>query len=100
MASIYNKTSPYFLTPINGSYLDILTLREVISEPDDVRFEVTTQYEYRPDLLSYDLYKDVNLWWVFSVRNRDILKDPIYDLYAGQIILLPKFSTLKRTLNI
>ena len=99
MSSSYTKLSPYYTTPLNGSYLDIVTFRQVASETDDVRFTVTSQYEFRPDLLAYDLYGDVNLWWVFSVRNKDKVKDPIYDLFAGQIIYLPKLSTLKNTLG-
>ena len=82
----YSKLSPYYHTPLNGSYLDILSLRNLTGETDDVRYEITSQYEYRPDLLAYDLYGDSNLWWVFAVRNKDVIKDPIYDFYAGQVI--------------
>jgi hypothetical protein len=99
MSSDYTKLSPYYTTPLSGSYLDIVNFRQVVSETDDVQFTVTSQYEFRPDLLAYDLYGDVNLWWVFSVRNKDKVKDPIYDLFAGQIIYLPKLSTLKNTLG-
>jgi hypothetical protein len=99
MSSDYTKLSPYYTTPISGSYLDIANFRQISGETNDVQFTVTSQYEFRPDLLAYDLYGDVNLWWVFSVRNKDIVKDPIYDLFAGQIIYLPKLSTLKNTLG-
>lgn len=99
MSSDYTKLSPYYTTPLSGSYLDIVNFRQVASETDDVQFTVTSQYEFRPDLLAYDLYGDVNLWWVFSVRNKDKVKDPIYDLFAGQIIYLPKLSTLRNTLG-
>ena len=76
----YSKLSPYYHTPLNGSYLDILSLRNLTGETDDVRYEITSQYEYRPDLLAYDLYGDSNLWWVFAVRNKDVIKDPIYEV--------------------
>jgi hypothetical protein len=99
MSSSYSKLSPYYSTQLNGSYLDTINFRQISGETDDVKFEVTSQYEFRPDLLAYDLYGDVNLWWVFSVRNKDKIKDPIYDLYAGQTIYLPKLSTLKNTLG-
>lgn len=99
MASIYSKMSPYYSTPFAGSYLDILTLRNVPNEPDDVQFEITTQYEFRPDLLAYDLYNNSDLWWVFAVRNKDIIKDPIYDFFAGQTIYLPKQSSLRSALG-
>lgn len=96
----YSKTSPYYTTADNGSYLDIIDFRDIPSQPDDILFMVTQQYTHRPDLLAYDLYNDVNLWWVFSVRNKDLLKDPIYDMVAGQQIYLPKMSTLTNSLGL
>ena len=98
--SIYSKTSPYYTTQIAWSYLDVITFRNLPNEVDDVSFEVTSQYEFRPDLLAYDLYGDSNLWWVFAVRNKNKIRDSIYDLYAGQIIYLPKLSTLRTVLGI
>ena len=78
----YSKLSPYYHTPLNGSYLDILSLRNLTGETDDVRYEITSQYEYRPDLLAYDLYGSSRLWWVFAQRNADVIFDPIYDLVS------------------
>lgn len=98
--SLYNKISPYYKTEVVNGYLDVLEFRDLPNEKDDVLFEVTSTYEHRPDLLAYDLYKDSGLWWVFSIRNKKILKDPVYDLKAGTIIYLPKLSTLKRVLGI
>ena len=97
--SSYSKLSPYSTTQIAGSYLDIINFRNISAEVDDVLFEVTSQYEFRPDLLAFDLYNDSNLWWVFAVRNKNIIIDSIYDLYAGQTIYLPKLSTLQRVLG-
>jgi hypothetical protein len=50
--------------------------------------------------LAFDLYDDVNLWWVFAVRNKDIIKDPIFDMYAGQKIRIPLIGTLQRSLGL
>ena len=98
--AVYSKTSPYYTTLEVGQYLDILNHRSIPLEVDDVPWEITAQYENRPDLLAYDLYGDVNLWWVFAVRNKDIIKDPIYDMRAGQIIYLPKQATITRALGL
>lgn len=98
--SLYSKTSPYFLTSYPNGYLDIMTFRDIPPESDDILFEVTKNYEYRPDLLAYDLYSDVGLWWVFSVRNKNLLKDPVFDMAAGVKIYLPKITTIKRSLGI
>ena len=98
--SNYSKTSPYFTTQIVNGYLDTMTFRDIPNERDDILFEVTATYENRPDLLAYDLYQDAKLWWVFSMRNKRLLKDPVYDLRAGVKIYLPKLSTLKRALGL
>jgi len=98
--SIYNSASPYFSTEIVNGYLDVMNFRDIPLERDDIQFEVTSTYENRPDLLAYDLYGDARLWWVFAVRNKRIIKDPIYDLTAGVKIYLPKLSTLKKVLGI
>jgi hypothetical protein len=99
MANNYAKTSPYYTTPVVGSYLDLINFRNIPNVTNDVKFTVTSQYSNRPDLLAYDLYGDVNLWWVFAVRNKDVIKDPVYDLYAGQEIYLPQMATLKSVLG-
>ena len=95
----YNKTSPYYSSNQNSGYLDVWTYRDIPAQTDDVLFEISSKYQNRPDLLAFDLYDDVNLWWVFAVRNPAILRDPVYDLNAGIQIYLPKISTLKTTLG-
>jgi hypothetical protein len=99
MPANYPKLSPYFTTPYAGSYLDTLTMRTVPAQANDIEYTVTSQYEYRPDLLAYQLYQDSSLWWVFASRNPGVIKDPIYDLYAGQTIYLPQLSYLKTALG-
>jgi hypothetical protein len=54
----------------------------------------------RPDILAYDLYGDPGLWWVFAVRNKSVLKDPVYDMLAGQRIYIPNLTTLQNELGI
>jgi hypothetical protein len=98
--TVYSKTSPYADTAINASYLDIIAFRDLPNELDDILFEVPEQYAYRPDLLAYDLYRDSRLWWVFSVRNKDLIQDPVFDMFPGQKIYLPKQSTMTRVLGI
>jgi hypothetical protein len=77
-----------------------MTSRDIPSQRDDILFTVTKQYENRPELLAYDLYGDVNLWWVFAVRNKNVIKDPLFDFNAGLKIYLPKLSTLKDSLGL
>jgi len=99
MAS-YNSSSPWHKTRIvDGQYLDLLKIRPVPAENDDVSYTIEPQYTHRPDLLAFDLYNDHKLWWVFAQRNMNVLKDPIYDFEAGITIYLPKFSRIKEVLG-
>jgi hypothetical protein len=54
---------------------------------------------HRPDLLANDLYQNSELWWVFAVRNPDVIKDPVYDFVPGQQIYIPQLPFLKSTLG-
>jgi hypothetical protein len=99
--SLYPATSPYYNTDIvNNNYLDIMINIPIPMVPSDIYFKITQVYEYRPDLLAYDLYADSRLWWVFAQRNPNRLKDPYFDFVAGISIYLPKLELLKQVLGL
>jgi hypothetical protein len=98
MAS-YNSTSPYFQTSYTQFYLDPMVNRPIPRETDDTFFEINQTYQYRPDLLAYDLYKDPGLWWVFYQRNPNTLIAPPWDFAVGTKIYIPKISTLRTVLG-
>jgi hypothetical protein len=100
MATTYNNNSPWYTTQVTQNYLDILSIRPVSAEDDDVLYTIGPQYQYRPDLLAFDLYGDANLWWVFVQRNLDVLEDPVFDFVIGKQIYLPKNSSLSTVLGI
>jgi hypothetical protein len=56
MASNYESTSPYFTTGITQFYLDVMVNRPIPKLPDDLTFTINQTYQYRPDLLAFDLY--------------------------------------------
>jgi len=88
--TIYPATSNYYQTDIfNNKFLDVMVNRPIPALTSDVYYTIPLVYQYRPDLLAYDLYQDPRLWWVFAARNPDTIKDPIYDLVAGITIYLP-----------
>lgn len=95
MAIIYNKSSPYYLTPQTSTYLDIWTPPSVGASSSDNILEISEAYTHRPDLLSQALYGTPRLWWVFAMVNPDIIKDPIYDLQPGIQIRVPTKSQLE-----
>jgi hypothetical protein len=95
----YDATSPYFLTPYSQFFLDTMVNRAIPKESDDLRFTINHTYQYRPDLLAYDLYGTGSLWWVFYQRNPNTLTAPPLDFAIGTEIYLPKADTLKSNLG-
>lgn len=95
----YNATSPYFNTQYQEFYLDVMVNRPIPREVDDQLMEINQTYQYRPDLLAYDLYDQPTLWWVFYQRNPNTLTKPPLDFAIGTRIYLPKISTLKSVLG-
>lgn len=96
----YNKASPYVNTDSFGFFLDVAQVPDIPKYNSDVLYEIDAIYMHRPDLLAYDLYGNVNLWWVFSVRNPNVLQDPVFDFIPGTTIYVPKKSTLTDVLGV
>jgi hypothetical protein len=95
----YARNSPYGKTPFYGNFLDLANFPDIPKNADDVIFEINRTYQYRPDLLAYDLYGDANLWWVFALRNPNSVRDPVFDMRIGSKIYLPKKSTLSEIIG-
>jgi hypothetical protein len=95
----YNATSPYFTTGYTQFYLNPMVNRPIPKQSDDRVMKINQTYQYRPDLLAYDLYDTPTLWWVFYQRNPNTLVAPPLDFKAGVEIFLPKISTLRSTLG-
>lgn len=100
MSVTYSKTSPYYATNTFGQFLDVLNFRPITKKEDDVQYVIDRVYQYRPDMLAYDLYGDSTLWWVFAARNPNVIKDPTFGFKAGLIIYIPKKETLTADLGI
>ena len=97
--AVYDSTSPYFTTGYSQFFLDTMENRSIPKEADDTLMLINQTYQYRPDLLAYDLYSTSNLWWVFYQRNPNTLQAPPLDFVAGTTIYLPKLSTLRSVLG-
>ena len=97
--ALYDNNSPYFKTDYSLGYLDVQVFRDIPQSKDDVLFTVGKEYENRPDLLAYDLYQTPSLWWVFSVRNKNVLRDPVFDMVAGVKIYVPTQATITSALE-
>jgi hypothetical protein len=95
----YQSTSPYFLTGYSQFFLDVMVNRPIPKSPDDILFNLNQTYQYRPDLLAFDLYETPTLWWVFYQRNPNTLTKPPLDFVVDTQIYLPKISTLRTVLG-
>jgi hypothetical protein len=95
----YDATSPYFETGYSQFFLDTMVNRPIPKEDDDITFTINLTYQYRPDLLAFDLYGTASLWWVFYQRNPNTLQAPPLDFVVGTLIFLPKVATLRSVLG-
>jgi hypothetical protein len=95
----YDSTSAYYLTPYRQFFLDVMTNRPFPKEGDDQMLTITQTYQYRPDMLAFDLYDNATLWWVFYQRNPNTLTKPPLDFKVGVQIYLPKITTLRSALG-
>lgn len=100
MTAEYTKYSPYYSTEKFGNFLDVMAQRPIPKNKLDITFTINRIYQYRPDLLANDLYGKPQLWWVFAARNPNIIKDPIFDFYRGQVIFIPEGTRLMSALGI
>jgi hypothetical protein len=89
MAQNSKDTSPYLSTPIKNWYLDLMVPRPVPANDFDRIIIIPPEFDQRPDLLSYQEYGTPRLWWVFAVRNPNLIIDPIGDFVSGLEIYIP-----------
>lgn len=82
-----------------GQFLDVNQLPAIAITTRDEAYVIDPAFDERPDLLAHLLYESSNLWWVFALRNPDILKDPIRDFTAGKTIMLPAVDTVSSMIN-
>jgi hypothetical protein len=74
---------------LDDTFLDVNNLPSFPESVNDERYVINAMYDERPDLLAHDIYGSARLWWVFALRNPNILKDPIRDFKAGLAIFMP-----------
>lgn len=89
MAQNSKDTSEYSLTPIKNWYLDLWIPRTIPKNEFDKILIIPAAFNQRPDLLSQQEYGTPELWWVFCIRNPDLIIDPINDFLAGLQIFIP-----------
>jgi hypothetical protein len=78
------------------NFLDLNALPKMPKSLYDEEYTLSSADHKRPDLLAYKIYNNTRLWWVFALRNPDVLVDPINDFVEGTVIQLPSGDTVKR----
>ena len=96
MASFHDNHSFLKKADVNKFYLGMNNLPKIPKSTADRLYAIESRYENRPDLLAHELYGTVKLWWVFALRNPDVLVDPINDFVEGTVIQLPSGNTVKK----
>jgi hypothetical protein len=84
---------------IDNRFLGVNNLPRILRTAEDEIYEIDHSYDQRPDLLAHKLYGNSRLWWVFSQRNPDVLRDPIRDFSAGTRIVVPPRSAVENALK-
>jgi Base plate wedge protein 53 len=98
-AVVYDKSSPYYGTAQVTKYVNYLDFWKgvyILPQSTDSLVKLDARYHIRPDLLSSEVYGTPNLWWIFMLRNPNVIKDPIYDFVTGIMIYVPRKDTLSR----
>jgi hypothetical protein len=79
---------------LDGVFLDINKLPKISVTLNDEEYAIDPAFDQRPDLLANRLYNNSRLWWVFALRNPDVIKDPLRDFTAGTVIMLPSIGSV------
>ena len=96
MADFHSNDSFLRNAKVTDFYLDLNSLPKIPKSISDDIYTIESRYANRPDLLAHELYGSVNLWWVFALRNPDLLVDPLEDFTSGLSIFLPTKETVDR----
>ena len=93
----YNRNS-FITNPrlFDKRFLDLNDIPKITPRVSDVLYIIESDYDERPDLLAHKVYGSSELWWVFVVRNPDLIYDPIRDFKAGLEIALPSEDSITR----
>lgn len=67
------------------------------AEAKEVSIRLTERYVGRLDLLSYNVYGTVDMWWLIAERND--IEFPIDEMYVGQILIVPSVGDYYQFFN-
>lgn len=98
MASTYSQYSPY--AKVRQTWYLAYNLPIGIAPADsDIDYTIPSEYNEQPWRLSYELYGNERLYYVFSLLNPNVLVDPIYDFTTGTVIRIPSLQRIQTYLS-
>lgn len=71
-------------------FFDTPEFRPLLADETDTFFEISAEYQNRPDLIAFDFYDDEQLWWILALAN-DIWLAPS-EFSTGRRIRVPAFE--------
>lgn len=84
----------YSNTNTREFYLDLWQDPGLAFSTSDPLEAIPVEFDRRPDLMAFNRYGNTKFWWIFALRNKDILIDPIEDFTAGTKIHVPNKRTI------
>lgn len=84
----------YSNTPVRDFYLDLWEDPGFAFSLSDEKMEIPTAFHKRPDLMANKMYGSSKFWWIFALRNKDVLIDPYEDFTAGTEIFVPSKNAI------
>lgn len=94
----YSQYSPY--AKVKQTWYLAYNLPISIAPADtDTNYVIPTEYDEQPWRLSYELYGNERLYYIFSLINPNLLVDPIYDFKAGMTIRIPSLQRIQTYLS-
>lgn len=93
-----NKFSPYAKTKSTW-YMDQYTPIVIRPASDDKFYVIPSKYHQQPWRVAKFLYGQERLYYVFTLLNMDLIKDPLYDFKAGLTIRVPSNERMMRIIG-
>ena len=94
----YSQFSPFSKVKQTW-YLDYNLPAGLPVADSDVSYTIPVKYDEQPWRLAKELYGNERLYYIFTLRNPDVLHDPVYDFKAGVTIMVPSAQRVSTYLN-
>lgn len=97
MPDIYqNSERIYVDTVTKKTHYETLPVIE-ISLAKATEYTVRSEVEYRPDLISYEMYGTIEYDDYITIANK--LTDPIKDYKSGKVLFIPTIEAIREAVN-